>query len=72
MRYAIVDPSPDIVWVRPGVCVRVVAGIRHDWLEQIAAMPLDIARFPYRTEREVKVTATILRVHRPACLSPIE
>jgi hypothetical protein len=50
----------DMQDVRPGTSVQVVAGIRHDWLERLASF----SDFPRLPEIEVKVTATILRVHR--------
>jgi hypothetical protein len=47
--------------VVPGTSVRVVAGIRHDWLQQMD----NWERWPWLPERECLVTAIVLRVHRP-------
>jgi hypothetical protein len=45
--------------IQPGTSVRVVAGKRRDWLEQLASF----SNWPHLPEVDCVVTAVILRVH---------
>ena len=44
--------------IKPGTCIQVVAGIRHDWLERLGTYQ----DFPYLPEIGCKVSAVVLRV----------